>query len=104
MPVDADEGGIGRAREIGDGTVGPDAADLALAGVNGPDLAGKAHLQRLLDHGCGLHAAEHGDGARTKESLEALALENAKVREVTDGRAIAKVIVVPGKLVNVVAK
>ncbi len=39
-----------------------------------------------------------------KEDLERLALENAKVREMTDGKSIAKVIVVPGKLVNVVAK
>ncbi len=36
--------------------------------------------------------------------VEALALANAKVREATEGRTIAKVIVVPGKLVNVVVR
>jgi leucyl-tRNA synthetase len=36
--------------------------------------------------------------------IEALALADAKVVETIAGRAVAKVIVVPGKLVNVVAK
>jgi len=40
----------------------------------------------------------------TKEQIEQIALENSKVREMTDGKEIVKVIVVPGKLVNVVAR
>jgi leucyl-tRNA synthetase len=39
-----------------------------------------------------------------KETLEQLAQANDKVREVTDGKAVVKIIVVPGKLVNVVVK
>ncbi len=39
----------------------------------------------------------------SKEDLEAIALANGKVQEFTDGRPVRKVIVVPGKLVNVVA-
>jgi len=39
-----------------------------------------------------------------KETLEQLALANDKVRESAEGKEIAKVIVVPGKLVNVVVK
>lgn len=40
----------------------------------------------------------------TKEALEQLAMENGKVREMTDGKSVVKVIVVPAKLVNVVVK
>lgn len=39
----------------------------------------------------------------TKDELEAIALAAPKVKEITDGKAIKKVIVVPGKLVNIVA-
>jgi len=39
----------------------------------------------------------------TKEALEAAALASLKVREFTEGKTVRKVIVVPGKLVNVVA-
>ncbi len=39
-----------------------------------------------------------------QERLETLALENERVRKFTDGKEIVKVIVVPDKLVNVVAK
>jgi len=39
-----------------------------------------------------------------KEGLEKLALEDGRVKEFTGGKDIKKVIVVPGKLVNVVAK
>ena len=38
-----------------------------------------------------------------KEEVEALALENGKVKEFTDGLTVRKVVVVPGRLVNVVA-
>ena len=38
------------------------------------------------------------------EELERLALESAKVRSQIDGKSVARVIVVPGKLVNVVVK
>jgi len=40
----------------------------------------------------------------TKEQIEKAALESPKVAEATAGLSIAKVIVVPGKLVNIVAK
>ena len=39
----------------------------------------------------------------TNEEIEKLALERGKVKEHTDGKTIRKVIVVPGRLVNVVA-
>ena len=38
----------------------------------------------------------------TNEEIEKLALERGKVKEHTDGKTIRKVIVVPGRLVNVV--
>jgi len=38
-----------------------------------------------------------------KNTLEALALENENVVRFTEGKTVRKVIVVPGKLVNVVA-
>ncbi|MFZ9964945.1 MAG: class I tRNA ligase family protein, partial [Terrimicrobiaceae bacterium] len=40
----------------------------------------------------------------SKEQIEKAALESPKVAESTAGLSIAKVIVVPGKLVNIVAK
>ncbi|MEA1962454.1 MAG: leucine--tRNA ligase [Bacillota bacterium] len=40
----------------------------------------------------------------TRENLEKMALENDKIKELTSGKQIIKVIVVPGKLVNIVAK
>jgi len=39
----------------------------------------------------------------TKEALEAAALENETVKKFTDGNTIRKVIVIPNKLVNIVA-
>ena len=40
----------------------------------------------------------------SKESLEALAKESEKIAKFSEGKTIVKVIVVPGKLVNIVAK
>jgi leucyl-tRNA synthetase len=40
----------------------------------------------------------------TKEEIEKAALTSEKVREATTGQSIVKVVVVPGKLVNIVAK
>ena len=40
----------------------------------------------------------------SRDSVERKALDNDKVQRFIDGKTIAKVIVVPGKLVNVVAK
>jgi leucyl-tRNA synthetase len=40
----------------------------------------------------------------TKEEIEKAALTSEKVREATAGQSIVKVVVVPGKLVNIVAK
>ena len=39
----------------------------------------------------------------SKEAIETAALASAKVQESTEGKAIKKVVVVPGKLVNIVA-
>ncbi|HXH71000.1 MAG TPA: leucine--tRNA ligase [Pyrinomonadaceae bacterium] len=40
----------------------------------------------------------------SREDLEAMALEDAKVKEHTDGKQIVKIIVVPSRLVNIVVK
>ena len=40
----------------------------------------------------------------SREDIEAAARASAKVAEATAGQTITKVIVVPGKLVNIVAK
>jgi leucyl-tRNA synthetase len=40
----------------------------------------------------------------TKEEIEKAALASAKIQETTTGQTIVKVVVVPGKLVNIVAK
>ncbi|CDQ39261.1 MULTISPECIES: leucine--tRNA ligase [Virgibacillus] len=39
----------------------------------------------------------------TKEELEKIALENEKIQELIEGKTVRKVIVIPGKLVNIVA-
>ena len=44
------------------------------------------------------------DSESTKEQLEQFALNSDKIKELTDGKQIVKVIVVPGKLVNIVVK
>ncbi|MBQ6608409.1 MAG: class I tRNA ligase family protein, partial [Firmicutes bacterium] len=40
----------------------------------------------------------------TREELEKAALESDKVKELTEGKTIVKVIAVPGRLVNLVVK
>ncbi|HQE22877.1 MAG TPA: class I tRNA ligase family protein, partial [Syntrophomonadaceae bacterium] len=40
----------------------------------------------------------------SEDDLRAIALDNPKIKELTKGQNIVKIIVVPGKLVNVVAK
>ncbi len=42
--------------------------------------------------------------AVSKEDLERMALTDAKIKEHTDGKQIVKIIVVPGRLVNIVVK
>ncbi len=44
------------------------------------------------------------DSESSKEELEKAALNSEKIKELTKGKQIAKVIVVPGKLVNIVVK
>ncbi len=44
------------------------------------------------------------DAESTKEELEKTALNSEKIKELTKGKDIVKVIVVPGKLVNIVVK
>ena len=41
---------------------------------------------------------------KTKEELEQIALSSDKIKALTDGKQIVKIIVVPNKLVNVVVK
>ena len=40
----------------------------------------------------------------SKEDTEALALADERVKELTDGKNVVKVIVVPGRMVNLVVK
>ena len=44
------------------------------------------------------------DEGATNDELQALALASDKVKELTNGKEIVKVIVVPKKLVNIVVK
>jgi leucyl-tRNA synthetase len=44
------------------------------------------------------------DAEISKEEMENQALASEKVKELTAGKTIVKVIVVPGKLVNIVVK
>jgi leucyl-tRNA synthetase len=44
------------------------------------------------------------DAESSKEELEKTALNSEKIKELTAGKEIVKVIVVPGKLVNIVVK
>ena len=39
-----------------------------------------------------------------RAGLEAVAMESERIRELTEGKTIVKVIAVPGKLVNIVVK
>ena len=40
----------------------------------------------------------------SEDDLRAIALDNPKIKELTKAQNIAKIIIVPGKLVNVVVK
>ena len=40
----------------------------------------------------------------SKEELEKAALENSRIKELTEGKKIVKIIAVPDKLVNIIAK
>ena len=44
------------------------------------------------------------DESATNDELQTLALASEKIKELTDGKEIVKVIVVPKKLVNIVIK
>ena len=44
------------------------------------------------------------DEGASNDELQALALASDKIKELTDGKEIVKVIVVPKKLVNIVVK
>ena len=50
-----------------------------------------------------LRAKLEVDADISKEDMEAAALDDANVKKFTDGLTVRKVIVIPGKLVNVVA-
>ena len=39
-----------------------------------------------------------------KPALEKMALENEKIKELTEGKTVVKVIAVPGRLINIVVK
>jgi leucyl-tRNA synthetase len=51
-----------------------------------------------------IRAKEMVSSDTTKEEMEKLAREHEKIKELVEGKDIKKVIVVPGKLVNIVAK
>ena len=40
----------------------------------------------------------------SKEEMTALVVENEKIKELTEGKNVIKVIAVPGKLINIVVK
>ena len=44
------------------------------------------------------------DESLSEDEMKQVALESPKVKELTDGKTIVKVIVVPKKLVNIVVK
>ena len=39
-----------------------------------------------------------------KAALEKIALENDKIKELTEGKTVVKVVAVPGRLINIVVK
>ena len=51
-----------------------------------------------------LRSRVNASSEASKEDLEQLALANDKIKEYTDGKEIVKIIVVPGRLVNIVVK
>ena len=69
MPVDTDEGGVRRMWQIGKGAVGLDPRHLVLAWMDRPDIAGKAHLERLPDDIGGKETTtDDGDGFRAQQA------------------------------------
>jgi hypothetical protein len=70
LAVDADEGGVGCARQVGDGAIAFAAEDFVLARMHRPDFAGEAHLVALEDDAARLLAAEDGNGFWPDEAVE----------------------------------
>ena len=63
----------------------------------------RSQIQVVLQVNGKVRAKEDVPADIAKADLEKLALENENVMRFTEGKTVRKVIVVPGKLVNVVA-
>ena len=63
----------------------------------------RSEIEVVLQVNGKVRAKENVPADIGKTDLEKLALENENVMRFTDGKTVRKVIVVPGKLVNVVA-
>ena len=63
----------------------------------------RSQIQVVLQVNGKVRAKEDVPADISKSDLEKLALENENVMRFTEGATVRKVIVVPGKLVNVVA-
>jgi hypothetical protein len=73
VPVDADESGVRRFRQVCHRGECLDPAYIGLCGVHRPDLAGKAHFQALRhDIGAEEAAADHGDRLWAQKTVEAI--------------------------------
>jgi leucyl-tRNA synthetase len=69
-----------------------------------PHLAQEDLLEIPIQINGKLRAHAYAEISASREKLEQLALENAKVTSYLQGKQVIKVVVVPGKLVNIVAK
>ncbi|HEV2383109.1 MAG TPA: class I tRNA ligase family protein, partial [Terriglobia bacterium] len=69
-----------------------------------PALAAEEEIEIPVQVNGRLRARIRTAAATTDEELRALAAAEPKVREQLNGRQVLKIVVVPGKLVNVVVK
>ena len=69
-----------------------------------PDVAKEDKIEIAVQVNGKLRARVHASADSENSVLEELALADSKVQEFTEGKQIVKVIVVPNRLVNVVAK
>jgi leucyl-tRNA synthetase len=63
----------------------------------------RSHIEVVLQVNGKLRARVNVPGDAAREELERVALADEHVRRFIDGKTVRKIIVVPGKLVNVVA-
>ena len=69
-----------------------------------PELAKEQEAEIVVQVNGKLRSHIHAPFGTPEDVLKALALEDPKVRVFLDGKQVAKVIVVPDKLVNIVVK